>query len=372
MDDPSVPWRCPCCRSPALRSSGTRPRGVDRPHADPGATAEETIGRLLKETNCRVPASAFVAHARRVVERAAASGLTALSFADSAYPALLARLSDAPAVLWARGSVAVLGRPAVAVVGSRAASPAGIAGGRLLAEDLAAAGLVVVSGLARGVDAAAHAGALTVGTTVAVLGSGADVVYPAAHATLAAGIAGSGAVVSEFPPGTAPRRHHFPLRNRIISGLCLAVVVVEAAERSGALITARTALDQGREVMAMPGPIAGGRNRGAHGLIRDGALLVETAEDVLSALRRNRACHCGRPTSPPTETTRSCGSSRRARSWSWTPWCADGLDGPRRDGPVSRSWRLRDGCSGFREVESFASRENGNVGRLPGHAADIS
>jgi DNA processing protein len=142
-----------------------------------------------------------------------------------------------------------------------------------------------VSGLARGIDAAAHEGALSCGRTIAVLGSGVDVVYPAEHAGLASRIAAAGAVVAELPPGTSPQKHHFPLRNRIISGLSLAVVVAEAAERSGALITARLALDHGREVMAMPGAVAGGRNRGAHGLIRDGALLVESAADVLDALR---------------------------------------------------------------------------------------
>jgi DNA processing protein len=249
-------------------------------------TPEETIRVLLADAGSRASPVAVVAMARRALSRAARAGVLAVPFTAPTYPNLLARLNDAPAVLWVRGRPDVLGGGSgtVAVVGSRAASPSSLQAGRRLAEDLAAAGIVVVSGLARGVDAAAHEGALATGFTVAVLGSGVDVVYPPEHAALAERIVASGAVVSEFAPGTAPLRHHFPLRNRIISGLCLAVVIVEAAERSGALITARTALDQGRDVMAMPGPVAGGRNRGAHGLIRDGALLVETASDVLSAV----------------------------------------------------------------------------------------
>jgi DNA processing protein len=248
------------------------------------ASPEDTVAWLLADVRCRASGLPLVEQARRAIQRATAAGISAVAFTDAGYPALLGQLGDAPPVLWVRGCAGVLGRPAVAVVGSRAASAAGVHAGRRLAEDLAAAGVVVISGLARGVDAAAHDGAVAAGHTIAVLGSGVDVVYPAEHAALAGRIAARGALVSEFPPGTAPRRHHFPLRNRIISGLSVAVVVVEAADRSGALITARLALDQGREVMAMPGPVAGGRNRGAHGLIRDGALLVESADDVLNAL----------------------------------------------------------------------------------------
>jgi DNA processing protein len=223
--------------------------------------------------------------ARRLLDRAAAAGIRPLGICADAYPPALARLPDAPCVLWIRGDAAVLAAPCVAIVGSRAASLPALHAARQMGDDLAAAGVVVVSGLARGIDAAAHEGALSCGRTIAVLGSGVDVVYPAEHAGLASRIAAAGAVVAELPPGTSPQKHHFPLRNRIISGLSLAVVVAEAAERSGALITARLALDHGREVMAMPGAVAGGRNRGAHGLIRDGALLVESAADVLDALR---------------------------------------------------------------------------------------
>ena len=188
-------------------------------------------------------------------------------------------------MLWTRGAIDVLNRPAVAIVGARAASPYGLSVAGRLASDLAAAGVVVVSGLARGVDSAAHRGALAArGTTIAVLGSGVDVVYPPEHAPLAAEIAASGAVISELTPGAAPLPQFFPQRNRIISGLSRAVVVIEAGEQSGSLITARLALEQGREVLAVPGNVLSGRNRGAHGLLRDGAKIVESADDILEEL----------------------------------------------------------------------------------------
>jgi len=173
---------------------------------------------------------------------------------------------------------------AVAIVGSRAASPYAIAVADRLAADLAARGVVVVSGLARGVDSSAHRGALTAGATVAVLGSGVDVMYPPEHAPLAREIEKNGAVVSELVPGTPPMRWFFPLRNRIISGLSRAVVVIEASEKSGSLITARCALEQGRDVLAVPGNVLSGRNRGAHALLRDGAKIVESADDILEEL----------------------------------------------------------------------------------------
>jgi DNA processing protein len=153
-----------------------------------------------------------------------------------------------------------------------------------LAADLARLGIVVVSGLARGVDSAAHRGALSEGRTIAVLGSGCDVIYPAEHRSLASTIAERGLIVSEYPPGTPPRQGQFPMRNRIISGLSRAVVVIEAHEKSGSLITARCALQQGREVMAVPGNPLSGRNRGGHALIRDGAKIVEGADDILEEL----------------------------------------------------------------------------------------
>jgi DNA processing protein len=181
--------------------------------------------------------------------------------------------------------VDVLSAPSVAIVGSRAASAYGLSVAGQLAEDLAACGLVVVSGLARGIDSAAHRGALAVnGVTVAVLGSGVDVMYPPEHAALAASIDRDGAVISELVPGTPPQAFFFPQRNRIISGLSRAVVVIEAGEKSGSLITARCALEQGRDVLAVPGNVLSGRNRGAHGLLRDGAKIVESADDILEEL----------------------------------------------------------------------------------------
>jgi DNA processing protein len=154
-----------------------------------------------------------------------------------------------------------------------------------LAADLAGRGVVVVSGLARGVDSAAHRGALAAnGSTLAVLGSGADVIYPSEHKSLARAIETDGAVMSELVPGTPPQKRFFPLRNRLISGLSRAVLIVEAGEKSGSLITARCALEQGREVLAVPGNVLNGRNRGGHGLLRDGAKIVESADDILEEL----------------------------------------------------------------------------------------
>jgi DNA processing protein len=176
--------------------------------------------------------------------------------------------------------------PRAAIVGSRRPSPYGEAVAEQLASDLAAAGVIVVSGLALGIDAAAHRGALVAGgTTVAVMGTGVDIVYPAAHGRLAEEIlAGGGALVSQFPDGTLPRRHNFPARNLTMAALADAVVVVEAAEGSGALITAAAALELGKDVMAVPGSVFSPLSVGTHGLIRDGAALVQNARDVLAAL----------------------------------------------------------------------------------------
>ena len=219
------------------------------------------------------------------IRRSASASIRAIAWSDAAYPVALTTIADPPPVLWTRGRVEALSAPAVAIVGSRAASPYGLAVAEQLAADLAACGLVIVSGLARGVDSAAHRGALAAGgVTVAVLGSGVDVIYPPEHASLAQAIDADGAVISELVPGTRPQQWFFPLRNRIISGLSRAVVVIEASEKSGSLITARCALDQGREVLAVPGNVLSGRNRGAHGLLRDGAKIVESADDILEEL----------------------------------------------------------------------------------------
>lgn len=208
---------------------------------------------------------------------------------DAEYPRLLATIPDPPDELWVSGRPDLLSAEAVAIVGSRNASQYALEIAASLAFDLARCGLVVVSGMARGVDGSAHRGALEAGgATVAVLGSGVNVAYPDEHADLLLKIASTGAVVSEFPPDTPPLAYHFPLRNRIISGLSRAVVVIEAGEKSGSLITARCALEQGRDVMAVPGNALSGRNRGSHGLLKDGAKLVEGVDDILEELGLRR------------------------------------------------------------------------------------
>ncbi len=245
-------------------------------------------------------ADALRERGRRMLAAAERAGIRAAGWGGPDYPPLLASICDPPFVLWLKGEPSCLSKPAVAVVGSRAATPYGLEAASRLAGDLAAAGVLVVSGLARGIDSAAHRAALAAGgDTVAVLGSGVDVIYPPEHLRLAAEVAGRGAVVSEFPPGTPPNAFHFPARNRVISGLSEAVVVVEAAERSGSLITAGFALDQGRTVMAVPGSVLSGRHRGCHALIRDGAAVVETAEDVLAELRSSLLACAARLAEPP-------------------------------------------------------------------------
>ena len=208
-----------------------------------------------------------------------------LTWFDADYPRLLREIPDPPVALFVIGERAVLSLPQLAVVGSRNATAAGRENARAFAHELAQAGLVITSGMALGVDAAAHRGALESGAaTIAVMGTGLDRVYPARHRELAHAIAEQGALLSEFPLGTAPRPENFPIRNRIVSGLALGVLVVEAAERSGALITARLGSEQGREVFAIPGSIHSPLSRGCHRLIRQGAKLVETARDILEEL----------------------------------------------------------------------------------------
>lgn len=227
------------------------------------------------------------AHAVR--ERAEAAGIGVLAWNDPRFPAPLLAIPDMPPVLWYRGALDALRAPAVAIVGSRAASAVALATAARLGADLAVLGITVVSGLARGVDSAAHRGALGSGRTIAVLGSGVDHIYPREHTALADEIAREGLVLSEYPPGTPPLPFQFPMRNRLISGLSRAVVVIEANEKSGSLITAACALEQGRDVMAVPGNVLSGRNRGAHALIRDGAKIVECADDIVEELGWPRA-----------------------------------------------------------------------------------
>ena len=213
------------------------------------------------------------------------TNICAISKGDLRYPTALAAIHDPPPELWIRGDADALRAPTVAIVGSRAASPYALEVARRLGADLARRNVAVASGMARGVDSAAHRGALEVGgITIAVFGCGVDVIYPREHRGLAERILERGALVSEFPPGMPPLKCNFPKRNRIISGLSLAVVIVEAAEGSGSLITADFALEQGRTVLAVPGNVLGGRNYGAHALLRDGAKLVECADDILEEL----------------------------------------------------------------------------------------
>ncbi|MFT3808442.1 MAG: DNA-processing protein DprA [Micropepsaceae bacterium] len=261
---------------------------------------------LAKRGGRRTPLKlASADDAARELEAAGKIGARLLIWTDPDFPPLLRAVDPAPPLIYTLGDPALLARRAVAIVGARNAS----AGGRKLAEDIAAglgaAGLLVVSGLARGIDTAAHIGAVATGTA-AVLAGGVDNIYPPENARLHARIAAEGVVVSEMPPGTTPQTQHFPRRNRIISGLALGAVVVEAAIGSGSLITARYALEQNREVFAVPGSPIDARARGCNDLIRQGATLTESAEDVLSALQVQRRFalreDVAQPIAPPAET----------------------------------------------------------------------
>lgn len=208
-----------------------------------------------------------------------------VTFKDSAYPELLQQINDPPAAFFVRGDVATLQHPQIAIVGSRNPSKLGQQTATDFAESLATHGFTITSGLALGIDAAAHRGALDAnGYTIAVAGTGPDRIYPAKHKILAEDIISRGALISEFLPGTPAKGDHFPRRNRIISGLCAGLLVVEAAKQSGSLITARLALEQNREVFAIPGSIHNPLARGCNALIRQGAKLVETCEDILEEL----------------------------------------------------------------------------------------
>ncbi len=237
--------------------------------------------------------------------RARAIGADIVTPADASYPALLRLIPDPPPVLYVLGEVTEDDEAAVAVVGSRAATAYGRAVAGRIAGELASCAVTVVSGLARGIDAAAHRAALERGgRTIAVLGSGIDRVYPPEHRRLAGEVAARGAVVSEFPLGTPPDRWRFPMRNRLVSGLARALVVVEAAARSGALITADAALEQGREVFAVPGPVTAPTSAGTNGLIRQGARLAEGARDVLEGTPGLAGrLPAGPPAAPPPATT---------------------------------------------------------------------
>jgi DNA processing protein len=217
------------------------------------------------------------------LKAARAAGAQMICYNDANYPTALADIPDPPPILWAIGDISLMSRPMVAMVGARNASSLGTRMARKLAEDLVEAGYVVVSGLARGIDTAAHLAALE-GGTIAVQAGGVDVVYPKENAKLTDDIGKSGLRLSEIATGTQPQARHFPRRNRIISGLAKAVIIVEAAGRSGSLITAKDALDQGREVLAVPGHPFDARAFGCNALIRDGATLVRNVTDVIDAI----------------------------------------------------------------------------------------
>jgi DNA processing protein len=221
----------------------------------------------------------------RALEWASAPGHSLITLADASYPRALLEIADPPALLYAIGRSELLQRPSLAVVGSRNATAQGESNAETFAKALSDAGLTIVSGLAMGIDAASHRGGLAgPGSTIAVLGTGVDVTYPRRNSDLAAQIAERGLLLSEFPLGTAPAAYNFPKRNRLISGLARGCLVVEAATASGSLITARTAAEQGREVFAIPGSIHSPLSRGCHALIKTGAKLVESAQDVLDEL----------------------------------------------------------------------------------------
>jgi DNA processing protein len=267
----------------AARFKDLSTRGGD---GDPTTILQRVLhSSTVAESDWRAVIEQALAEADGALRAAAHSAMQPIPLGDARYPVLLACIPDPPPVLWVRGDPGILHQPTVAVVGSRAATTYALEVADRLCGELAGRGIGVASGLARGVDSAAHRGCLTAdGVTIGVLGCGLDRVYPAEHTELAANICRKGALVSELGPGAPPLPEHFPLRNRIISGISLAVVVVEASEKSGSLITARCGLEQGRDVMAVPGSVLTGRNRGSHGLLKDGAKVVETADDILDGL----------------------------------------------------------------------------------------
>lgn len=248
------------------------------------ARAIEALPALAARGGGRAPTVADRAVAERELAAVAKLGARHLFLGEAEYPALLAQLDDAPPAIMVRGNAALATRPTVAMVGARNASAAACRFARQLAAELVRERVAVVSGLARGIDTAAHVGSLD-GGTIAVIAGGIDVVYPPENAALQERIASEGLLIAEQPPGIEPRARHFPHRNRIIAGLALGTVVVEAAPKSGSLITARLAGEMGREVMAVPGSPLDPRAQGCNGLIRDGATLVQNAGDILEEIR---------------------------------------------------------------------------------------
>ena len=240
------------------------------------------------------------------------AGITLVGYSDASYPARLRTIADPPPLLYVKGELYSVDDKAVAIVGSRSASDYGRRVARDLARGLAGAGFTVVSGMARGIDGMAHETALNSGgRTIAVLGSGVERAYPPEHDKLYQRISTNGAVVSELPIGTRPLAFNFPARNRLISGLSLGVVVVEATEKSGSLITASLAVDQGREVFAVPGEVGSSRSRGTHRLIRQGAKLVETIDDILEEIAPQLLTHGGTANTAPLALPQSASAEAR-------------------------------------------------------------
>lgn len=240
------------------------------------------IGGKLSQAIIKAPSRE---DAEAEIERCRSLGISLLTPRTAGYPRMLTEIHDPPAVLFARGAIEPRDSLAVGIVGSRHATQYGVAQAERLAGSLSRAGLTIISGLARGIDAAAHRGALAAGgRTIAVLGSGLLNIYPPEHAELAEQVVAAGAILSEAPPHAQPMSGAFPQRNRLISGMSLGIIVVEAATQSGALITARHATEQGRDIFSVPGRVDSRLSRGCHRLIRDGAKLVETADDVLEEL----------------------------------------------------------------------------------------
>lgn len=259
---------------------------VDRLWAASAQQFQHIEGITLQLAKQLVAACADEERLRRELALAERHGVTVVTLEDAEYPTRLRTIPDPPLALYVRGTLEGLEEAAVAIVGSRHASLYGMQCAERLGSDLASRGVAIISGLARGIDSAAHRGALKAsGRTFAVLGSGLARIYPPEHEALAMDVAQHGALLSEYPLETPPLPHHFPRRNRLISGLSLGVVIVEAAKRSGALITADCALEQGRDVFAIPGPITTVTSQGTHELLKQGARLVTSVEDILDELQ---------------------------------------------------------------------------------------
>ncbi len=270
-----------------IRTHGIGPIGYRQLLARYGTSeaALDALPMLARRGGGQAPRVPALSDIMAEMTRTERLGARYLFLGDVDYPRPLAEIDNAPPALIWRGDLSLAARPCVAIVGARNASAAACRFARMLGHDLAEQGATVVSGLARGIDTAAHQGALAAGGTIGVIASGIDVVFPPENGALQEEVATRGLLLAEQPPGTEPRARHFPYRNRIIAGLCQGTVVVEAAPKSGSLITARLATEMGREVMAVPGSPLDPRAQGCNGLIREGATLVQSAADVLELLR---------------------------------------------------------------------------------------